>query len=86
MPNCTLEIAGKRGISGFKFRRIPADQSFTHFEDKPRFDEVDVLATRYLDDYATGRLDRLDVVYTKFESVSRQSVVRRDAAAAGRLR
>jgi F-type H+-transporting ATPase subunit gamma len=73
-PHCRLEIAGKRGISAFKFRGIQADAAFTHFEDKPAFDEVDVIASRYLDDYATGRLDRLDIVYTKFESASRQRV------------
>ncbi len=74
VPNCRLEIVGKRGIAAFKFRRIAADQTYTHFEDRPTFDEVDVLASRYLDEYATGRLDRLDVVYTKFFSVSRQQV------------
>lgn len=74
VPNCTLEVSGKRGISGMKFRGLSVDQSFTHFEDKPRFEEVDELATRYLDSYAAGKLDRLDVVYMKFESVARQSV------------
>lgn len=74
VPSCRLEIVGKRGISAFKFRGITPDSSYTHFEDKPTFDEVDVLASRYLDEYITGRLDRLDVVYTKFESMSRQHV------------
>lgn len=71
----TLEISGKRGISGFKFRGLTADASFTHFEDKPTFEEVDVLANRYLDAYATGELDRLEVAYTKFHSASRQQAV-----------
>ena len=75
VPNCRMEIVGKRGISAFKFRGIQADATFTHFEDKPTFDEVDVLASRYLDEYATGRLDRLDVAYTKFISISRQQVL-----------
>jgi F-type H+-transporting ATPase subunit gamma len=75
IPNCRLEIVGKRGISAFKFRGITSDASYTHFEDKPTFDEVDVIASRYLDEYITGRLDRLDVVYTKFESMSRQHAV-----------
>jgi F-type H+-transporting ATPase subunit gamma len=74
VPNCRIEVVGKRGISAFKFRGIQADATFTHFEDKPAFDEVDVLASRYLDEYATGRLDRLDVAYTKFISISRQQV------------
>jgi len=75
VPNCRLEIVGKRGISAFKFRGITPDSAYTHFEDKPTFDEVDVIASRYLEEYITGRLDRLDVVYTKFESMSRQHVV-----------
>jgi F-type H+-transporting ATPase subunit gamma len=75
VPHCRLEVAGKRGIQAFKFRGIPASQTFTQFDDRPRFDEVDEIATRYLDEYVTGQLDRLDVVYTKFESVARQRVV-----------
>jgi F-type H+-transporting ATPase subunit gamma len=74
VPECRLEISGKRGTGAFKFRGIKADASFTHFEDKPTFDEVDVLASRYLDDYVLGKLDRLEIVYTKFESASRQHV------------
>lgn len=74
VPECSLEIAGKRGIGGFKFRGIEADQEYTHFEDKPAFSEVDVIASRYLDEYALGEIDRLDVVYMKFHSVARQEV------------
>ena len=44
----SLEMAGKRGISAFRFRKIPLDETFTHFNDKPSFAEVDVLASRYL--------------------------------------
>jgi F-type H+-transporting ATPase subunit gamma len=74
IATCKLEIVGKRGISAFKFRGITPDMTYTQFEDKPSFDEVDVIASRYLDEYTTGKLDRLDVVYTKFQSVARQKV------------
>ncbi len=74
VPNCTLQVSGKRGISGLKYRGIPIDKQYTQFEDKPRFDEVDAIATLLLDDYATGKLDRLDVVYTKFLSIAKQVV------------
>ncbi len=74
VPNYRLEISGKRGIAGFKFRGYQADQTYTHFEDKPSFGEVELLANRYLDEYITGKLDRLDVVYMKYESISRQTV------------
>jgi len=75
IEDCRLEIAGKRGISGFKFRGITPAETFTHFEDRPAYQEVEVIAERYLDGYITGSLDRLDVAYTKFESASRQRVV-----------
>jgi F-type H+-transporting ATPase subunit gamma len=74
VPDCRLEVSGKRGISAFKFRGIKADVTFTHFEDKPTFAEVDVLASRYLDDYVLGKLDRLEIAYMKFENASRQAV------------
>jgi len=67
-----LEVSGKRGISAFRFRRIEPNETYTHFEDRPAFDDVQRLADRYLDDYQAGRLDRLDVAYTKFETLSRQ--------------
>ncbi len=72
VPTTRLEISGKRGIAALKYRDVPADESFTHFEDKVTFEEVDALATRYLEAYVTGKLDRLEVVYTKFLNASRQ--------------
>ena len=74
VPHCRLEVAGKKGIAAMKFRGLAVDQSFTNFDDKPAFDEVDVIASRYLDEYATGKLDRLDLVYTRFVSIARQHV------------
>jgi F-type H+-transporting ATPase subunit gamma len=74
IPNVRLEVVGKRGIAAFKFRGIKPDATYTNFEDKPSFDEVDEIASRYLDEYITGKLDRLDVVYTKFYSIARQQV------------
>ena len=74
VPNCRLEISGKRGLAAFKFRGIKPDATYTHFEDKPTYQEVDVIASRYLEEYVTGKLDRLDIVYTKFDSIARQKV------------
>lgn len=67
-----VEVSGKRGIGFFKFQKIPTSASYTHFEDKPTFGEVDVLAKRYIDLFIRGEIDRLDVAYTRFETMSRQ--------------
>jgi F-type H+-transporting ATPase subunit gamma len=70
-----LEVSGRRGISALRFRGIPADQAYTHLQEKVRFEDIEVLAARYLDAFAAGQLDRLEVAYTKFESLSRQHAV-----------
>lgn len=70
-----LEISGKRGIANFRFRKIDPDLTYTQFEDKPAYDEVEILANRFLIEYQTGKLDRLDIAYTKFESLGRQTAV-----------
>jgi len=75
VPSRSIEVSGKRGIGGLRFRGIDVDRTFTHFEDKPTFDEVDELAGRYLEEYLSGQLDRLDVAYMRFDSASRQTAV-----------
>ena len=67
-----LELSGKRAITYFRYQGIPAEKTYTHFEEKPRFDEVEVLANRYLADFIAGKIDRLDVAYMKFVNAARQ--------------
>ncbi|HIK92979.1 MAG TPA: ATP synthase F1 subunit gamma, partial [Planctomycetes bacterium] len=71
----TLEVSGKRGIKFLNFQQIDLDRTYIHFEDKPTFAEVDELGLRYVDDYIAGRIDRLDVSYTRFDSISRQEAI-----------
>jgi F-type H+-transporting ATPase subunit gamma len=70
-----LEVAGKRGINYFRFRGIAADATFTQFEDRPQFDEVEVLADRYIAMYINGEIDQLEVAFTQFISSARQVAV-----------
>jgi F-type H+-transporting ATPase subunit gamma len=70
-----VAVSGKRGISALKFRGIDIDQRYTEFEDKPSFGAVMPIGRAYLDAYAAGKIDRLDVVYTRFHSIARQEAV-----------
>jgi F-type H+-transporting ATPase subunit gamma len=70
-----VAVSGKRGISALKFRGIDMDERYTSFEDKPAFDAVMPIGRAYLDAYAAGKIDRLDVVYTRFHSIARQEAV-----------
>lgn len=73
--NLTLEVAGKRGINFLRFQRRTLDRTYTQFEDRPAFSDVDELADRYIEWYITGKIDRLDVAYMRFESASKQTPV-----------
>jgi F-type H+-transporting ATPase subunit gamma len=70
-----IEVAGKRGISYMRFQQETPENTFTNFDDRPSFDEVERIADRYIDDFVSGRMDRLDVAYMKFLSASRQTPV-----------
>ena len=67
-----VDVSGKRGVTGLGFRGMDVDQQFLNFEDQPKYDEVEAIADDYLKRYITGEIDRLDIVYTKFISTSRQ--------------
>src|SRR5205823_4381988 len=54
--NLHLELSGKRAIGYFRFHGIAAETTFTQFEDKPRFDEVERLAERYMAAYISGKV------------------------------
>jgi F-type H+-transporting ATPase subunit gamma len=70
-----LEVAGKRGINYFRFRKIAPEATYTHFEDRPQYHEVESLADKYIKLYVQGSIDRLDVGYTQFVSSSRQNAI-----------
>jgi F-type H+-transporting ATPase subunit gamma len=67
-----LMISGKRGLTAAKYRGLHVDVAYTHFEDKPSFEQVNEIAAKLLEDYITGKVDRVDIAYTKFVSSSRQ--------------
>ncbi len=70
-----LEVAGKRGINFFRFRGIAADATYTNFEDRPQFGEVDALARNYIAMFINREIDRLDVVHTRFITAARQQAI-----------
>jgi len=73
--NLNVECSGRRGLAFLKYQQINVTEQFTNFEDKPGFDEVEAIANRYIELYCSGKLDRLDIAYTKFENAARQKAV-----------
>src|ERR1700722_918621 len=69
-----LEASGRRGIAFFKFQGIARSKEYTQFEAKPAFNDVDTLASRYIDLFVSGQIDEVKVAYMKFINAARQQV------------
>ncbi len=68
-------VCGKRGINFFKFQRQAMAETYTNFEDKPTFAEVDSVATKFVEQFVRGEIDQLDVAFMSFESMARQKPI-----------
>ncbi len=67
----TLETAGKKATTFFKFQKLEARNQLT-FGDKPGYEDVARVANRYMDEFSNGEWDKVSVVYMRFESNARQ--------------
>ncbi len=70
-----MELSGKRAIAFFRYQGIRGTQSYTQFEDKPSFADVEAIANSYIKMFVSGQIDRVEVAYTQFVSASRQKAV-----------
>ncbi|MCE9532903.1 MAG: ATP synthase F1 subunit gamma [Planctomycetes bacterium] len=70
-----MELSGKRAIAFFRYQGIKGTHSFTQFDDKPSFAEVEQIADRYIKMYTSGQIDRVEVAYMRFINASKQEAV-----------
>ncbi len=70
--NVELFVVGKRGVAFMSYRGVEIVRSYTRFNDKPTLDEVMTIANECLARYRSGDLDRIDVSYSRFVSLSKQ--------------
>ena len=70
-----MRVSGKRGISALRFAGVSIEKTYTEFDDQPSFAAVAKIADELIERYITGKIDRVDVAYTKFLSISKQIVV-----------
>ena len=75
VSNAPMSVSGKRGISALKFRGVPLEKTFTQFDDEPAFGEVAKIADDLIERFVSGKIDRVDIAYTKFVSISKQIAV-----------
>ncbi len=66
-----VEVVGKKAVAFFKFQKIAIAQRHA-FGDRPKFEQVEPLATRLMEEWVAGKYDACRVVFMKFVSNSRQ--------------
>jgi F-type H+-transporting ATPase subunit gamma len=67
-----LHVVGKKGIAYFKFIKRPISQAITTIDDRPRFDQVEPLATEFMRRFEAGEVRSVNVAFMRFISTGRQ--------------
>ena len=67
-----LETSGRKAVGFFRFQRIPISQRHT-VGDKPRYEQIEHLAHRYILEFSEGKYDAIRVAYMRFITNARQA-------------
>jgi F-type H+-transporting ATPase subunit gamma len=68
-----LHVVGKKGIAYFKFMRREVARAILDIDDRPRFDQVEPIATEYMKRYEAGEFGSISVSYMRFISTGKQA-------------
>jgi F-type H+-transporting ATPase subunit gamma len=72
-----LFVAGRKGISYYRFRGRPVEESWFGFSELPTYDDAKRIADALIDRYRAGEIDEIHGVFTNFVTVARQRPVAR---------
>lgn len=67
-----LIVVGKKGNAYLQFHGYEVGEAITGISDLPRYDEVEPLAGRLMDEFVRGEIGSVHVAYMKFISTGRQ--------------
>jgi F-type H+-transporting ATPase subunit gamma len=68
-----LHVVGKKGNIYFRFLKREIARAILDIDDRPRFDQVEPMATELMRRYEAGELGAVYVTYMKFISTGRQA-------------
>jgi F-type H+-transporting ATPase subunit gamma len=68
----TVITVGRKGRDAMRRARVPLEAHFNGFGDRPSFADVLPLARLISDDFLSGRVSRVDIMYTHFVSTLTQ--------------
>jgi len=72
-----LYVAGRKGLSYYRCRQRPIEESWTGFSETPTYDDAKRIATALMDRFTNGEVDEIHGVFTNFVSAMRQRPVAR---------
>ena len=75
--NYELIPVGRKAESYFRFREYRLGQKFAGFSDNPTYADAKAIGQHVVELYASGQVDRVELVYTRFISPGSQEVVLR---------
>ncbi|GAC1411917.1 MAG: F0F1 ATP synthase subunit gamma [Actinomycetota bacterium] len=70
-----LHLAGKKGISYFRFRGYAIASQVTGVSDTPSYEEASRIGRELMASYESGEVDQVIVCYTDFRTATQQSPV-----------
>ena len=68
---------GRKAESYFKFRDYELGRTFAGFSDRPSYDDAKAIGQHVVELFASGHVDKVELVYTRFISAGSQEVVLR---------
>jgi F-type H+-transporting ATPase subunit gamma len=71
----SLILVGKKGEGYFRYRNYKIDASFEGMGDQPTYEDARQVAAKVIEAYEEGRVDRVELVFTRFLSVGSQRPV-----------
>jgi F-type H+-transporting ATPase subunit gamma len=69
---------GRRGVGSLRFRRLDLSGEFTGFTDDPRYTDAQAIAHRVIELYTEEEVDRVLIIYNRFESALTQKVTEQE--------
>src|SRR4051795_3465156 len=70
-----LYIVGKKGLTYFRFRNAPIEDSFLGVTDQPSYEQARAIAHSVAGAFNEGDVDSVEIAYTQFLSAGTQRVV-----------
>lgn len=67
-----LHVVGKKGNAYFRFIKRVVDRAITTIDDRPRYEQVEPIATEFMSRYEAGEFGAIYVCYMMFISTGKQ--------------